>query len=281
MAGVRCLYLEIVSRGSGGSDFCLGRRQTGWLRRELDAAGQEGYPVVESMQAYPGDLFKGADPIGRMFADNGVRLVGTGHTHNNEVLNHGRVVYAATRSTGQIEEDAPGFSLGGLDSGCVSWRFNEVEAPWPFVSITSPSQEQLVTDSQDRRQVLERNLTVRAKVFGREAPSVSGVLDGAPAAPLEPLGNGVWQGAFAASGDGLHRLAVIATGPSGAQDTDEIDALMRNARERPKRGDLVAPSRAIHALGAWPRQSILGSQLGPNRNYKKCQRIMERSGRGR
>lgn len=37
-----------------------------------------------------------------------VRLVEMDHTHYNELSNDGRIVYAATRSTGQIEEGPVG-----------------------------------------------------------------------------------------------------------------------------------------------------------------------------
>jgi hypothetical protein len=34
-----------------------------------------------------------------------------GHTHDNELANDGHIIYAATRSTGQIEEGRPTFRL--------------------------------------------------------------------------------------------------------------------------------------------------------------------------
>jgi hypothetical protein len=49
-----------------------------------------------------------------------VAFVGTGHTHYNELVNHEGVIYAARRSTGEVEEGPPGFSLGVLDGSVVS-----------------------------------------------------------------------------------------------------------------------------------------------------------------
>ncbi len=61
--GSRILFLDIVSAGSGGPDFRLGSAQTRWLRRELDAAQDDGVPAVVFMHAYPGDLHAGADEV--------------------------------------------------------------------------------------------------------------------------------------------------------------------------------------------------------------------------
>ena len=269
IGGVRCLFLDIVSAGSGGPDFRLGVKQTSWLSRELISAGGNNQPVVVFMHAYPEDLFQDSELVGRLMADHGVRFVGTGHTHYNELLNDGRVVYAATRSTGQIEEGAAGFSLGALDGGAVSWRFKELDTPWPFVLITSPAHHRLVTDPRDRVQVPEARMTVRAKVFGTSVSEVTASLDESRAVALAQQDDGVWQSDVETVDDGLHRLSVTAKSADGTHDTDRIEVLVRSATERPKRGGLVAPGRIVHAIGAWPEHGILGSQLGPNRNGLK------------
>ena len=44
--------------------------------------------------------------------------------HFGDLLaNDGRTIYAATRSTGQVEEGPPGFSFTNIDDGVVSWKF--------------------------------------------------------------------------------------------------------------------------------------------------------------
>lgn len=46
----------------------------------------------------------------------------TGEIISKMLANDGRTVYAATRSTGQIEEGPAGFSVTTLDDGVVSWK---------------------------------------------------------------------------------------------------------------------------------------------------------------
>ena len=67
-----------------------------------------------------------------------VALVDMGHTHYNELANDGRTIFAATRSTGQIEEGPVGYSVATIDGGVVSWRFKPLDDPFPFVMITAP-----------------------------------------------------------------------------------------------------------------------------------------------
>ena len=100
------LLLDIVSAGGGGPEFDLGRSQTVWLDRELDAARREdAYPPVVLMHAFPADLAYDGSAIADRFARAGVTIVDTGHTHYNEVLNDGQVIYTAARSTAQVEEE--------------------------------------------------------------------------------------------------------------------------------------------------------------------------------
>jgi hypothetical protein len=43
-----------------------------------------------------------AATVGKLLHEHHLLLVEMGHTHYNEIANDGRVLYAATRSTGQI-----------------------------------------------------------------------------------------------------------------------------------------------------------------------------------
>jgi 3',5'-cyclic-AMP phosphodiesterase len=54
--GHRCLFLDIVSAGSGGPDFRLDDAQLDWLRAELERANADGERSVIFMHAYPADL---------------------------------------------------------------------------------------------------------------------------------------------------------------------------------------------------------------------------------
>jgi len=167
--GYRCLFLDIVSAGKGGPDFRIDPAQRRWIERELDMAGAAGERAVVFMHAYPGDLRDDPDGVAGVFAAHRVVFVGTGHTHYNELLNDGRVIYGATRSIGQSEEGAPGFSVVTIDDGVPSWRFQAIDAVWPLVQITTPADRRLITDPACDRQVPQGGFTVRARIFGGTA----------------------------------------------------------------------------------------------------------------
>ncbi|WP_019997666.1 metallophosphoesterase [Aureimonas ureilytica] len=262
----QCLFLDIVSAGSGGPDFRLGAAQTAWLHRTLQQG--EAQRRLVFMHAFPGDLRDGCEEIAALFARSGVAYVGTGHTHYNDLLNDGHVIYGATRSTGEIEEGAPGFSVSALDGDVVSWRFKTLESGWPFVLVTSPSDWRLATDTQSRTQVPEAAIMVRAEVFGASS-SVTARLDDARETALTQDGDGVWCARFEDVADGLHRLDVTATDAGGQSDTDRIEVLVRKARERPKRPPSLALGRDVHSVRVWPHKGIPGGRLGPNANGRK------------
>jgi hypothetical protein len=269
--GRRCLFLDIISPGGGGPDFRLGPQQTAWLEAQLQASRDDSERPVVFMHAFPGDLTEDAECIGALFAEYEVACVDTGHTHYNEILNDGGVIYVATRSTGQIEEGPVGFSLHAVDGSVTSWRFKALETPWPFVLITSPADHRLVTDPTRRDQVPARDFTVRAKVFGE---GVSDVLvtagDGDPIrmAPV-PGEVGLWSGRVSAVADGELRVRVRAIGPDGAEGADDIEVRVSTdpPTQRPRLKD--KPGHDLHSIGAWSDHGVLGSQLGPNKNGKK------------
>jgi hypothetical protein len=260
------VLLDVVSAGSGGPDFKLGQAQSAWLRNTLAGSAK---PVVVFMHAFPGDLKDGADETARLFADAGLAYVGTGHTHYNDILNDGYVIYGATKSTGEIEEGPAGFSLSALDGDVISWRFKTLDTGWPFVMITSPSDLRLVTNIQSRTHIPEGRITVRAEAFGAtHGIRVTATLDGVRETPMSAGADGTWSCDFADVSDGLHELSVSAVSELGT-DKDTVEVLVRNAGERPKRGPAVALGRDIHSIRSWPSHGILGSKLGPNANGRK------------
>ncbi len=268
--GHRCLFLDIVSAGRGGPDFRLGDGQMAWLRDQLARSrGDTGRPAV-FMHAFPGDLAMEAGPVGALFAQAGVACVDTGHTHYNELLNDGAVIYTATRSTGQIEEGAAGFSLHAVDGSVASWRFKDQGAAWPFVLITSPADHRLVTDPTQPDQAPAGAFEVRAKVFGEGVSDVSlQVDDGVPIAMIEDAAKtGCWTGHAAGLDDGLHAIGVQAFATTGASDRDVLSVLVANGSVPVQPKAKAQLGHDIHSIGAWPAHGLLGSQLGPNKNGK-------------
>lgn len=263
LAGHRCIFVDIVSAGSGGPDFRLTMHDRNRLAEELSRAEAEGQTPIVFMHAYPDDLAADGDAIAQMFADARVAFVDTGHTHYNELLNDGRVVYGATRSTAQIEEGGgvPGFSVVSVYDRVPSWRFKTLDGDWPFVQIVAPADLRMVTRPADPRQVPRPGpVEIVAKVFGDNVAPVTARHEDGAAVPMERGADGLWRATLMLSA-GHHDVAVTA-----GQDRDAISLLVRDTDDIPRRGAPVALGSAMHAVGAWPQRGIEGTQLGPNRN---------------
>ncbi len=264
VAGHRCIYLDIISHGAGGPDFRLTMHHRNRLLEELARAEAEGQTPLVFMHAYPGDLAADGETIARSFADARVAFVDTGHTHYNELLNDGRVVYGATRSTGEIEEGGgrPGFSIVTVHGRVPSWRFKETGGAWPLVQIVAPAELRLVTRPADSQQVPRPGeVEIVAKVFGRCDGPVTLAVDGGAENAMARDDDGRFWRATAVLGSGLHLVDVAAGG-----DRDRIKVLVRPHDDIPRRGVPIAPGRDIHSIGAWPEHGLEGTQLGPNKN---------------
>jgi 3',5'-cyclic-AMP phosphodiesterase len=267
VAGHRCLFLDIVSAGSGGPDFRLDDAQLDWLQAELERADAEGARSVIFMHAYPADLRVVAERLRSLLAHYRVACVDMGHTHYNELANDGRTIYAATRSTGQIEEGPVGFSLMAMDHGVVSWRFKTLRQVWPFVLITSPADMRLVIDPQASNQVPHGLFDVRAKAWSQKGITAAACrINGGPwhAMAPHPSDPNLWQRPCQAP-DGTFTLTIRVEDAGGDSDEETI---------RVAAGRYDAPQRCgngsnADAIGAWFEKGILGSQLGPNRNGRK------------
>ena len=264
IAGYRCIFVDIVSEGAGGPDFRLTMHHRNRLMKELTRAEAEGQTPLVFMHAYPGDLAADGDLIARVLADARVPFVDTGHTHYNELLNDGRVVYGATRSTAQIEEDGgkSGYSLISVYGRVPSWRFKELGTPWPFVQIVSPADLRMVTRPADPQQVPRPGeIEVIAKVYGSTQSPVMLAFDGLPGVAMTALeGTQLWRGVIQL-GSGVHQVSVTC-----GDDTDTIKVLVRELHDIPRRGPPLAPGCDIHSVGAWPEHGLEGTQLGPNKN---------------
>jgi Icc protein len=126
----QCIFLNSVDSGVQ-KRFGLGLGQLAWLRRELKAATRQSRRPVLFMHTYPSELGDSAAMVSALAREHRVLMVDMGHTHYNEIANDGQTIYAATRSTGRIEEGPVGFSIANLDRGVVSWKFKPLR-DWPF-----------------------------------------------------------------------------------------------------------------------------------------------------
>ncbi len=247
--------------------FLLGDEQFAWLEGELQQAQKDGQATVVLMHCYPSELKQGAHRLTALLRRYDVRLVDMGHTHYNEVSNDGTTLYAATRSTGQIEEGNVGYSLVTFDHGVVSWHFLEPQ-DGPIVVVTSPVDERLLTEA-NMEGIVEGRLRVRACVWGEAAIiSVEATIDG-QSWPLEQkAGGNLWEntGDSVTLQDGIYDLIVTAEDSEHRKSTDKLRIVVSRSS--------VPPQSRQHtdlenALDAWEERGLLATQLGPNKNGRK------------
>ena len=257
--GHRCLFLDVVSAGTGGPDFRLGEAQLAWAERELEAAQAAGEAAVVFMHTYPADLREGGERLGKLLARPDVLCVDMGHTHYNELANDGGTVFMATRSTGQVEEGPPGFSVAAVDGRVVSWRFKTLDAAWPLVLVTQPADRRLMIAAD---QAVDGPFTVRAKVLGDAAVErVEVQVDGGDWTAMAPVPGEAALWAADLPVPGASGVRVRARDARGREDEDAVE---------PAYPGWVPPERAADGsdsdrVGAWPAKGLLDTQLGPNR----------------
>jgi Icc protein len=262
IGGYRFIFLNSVAQWRP-PEFGLGRQQMMWLRDELSLAFRAVERAVVFMHAYPSEHGTDAAELSRLFRANGVLLIEMGHTHYNELANDGNIVYATTRSTGQIEEGPAGFSVATVDDGVVSWKFKPI-GEWPLVMVTSPCDQRLIIDPANPAQVVRGSRQVRARVWGDLIKDVTLSIDCGQTVTMEPLDDCTWEATPGTQqiADGSHVLAVRAQTTNGQTGEDSITIYVN------QQGKYDTPARQSvdyeNALGEWPEKHILGTQLGPN-----------------
>lgn len=257
----RCLFLDVVSAGTGGPDFRLDTTQLIWLEQEIDHAEAARQAVVVFMHTYPADLREGAIPLLELLRRPQVVCVDMGHTHYNELTNDGRTIYMTTRSTGQVEEGPVGFSVAAIDEGGVSWRFKPMDDAWPCVLITHPIDWRLVRHAVE---TTPSAASIRAKVFG-DAPMqlVEVRIDDGEWMAMSPVPGGpaLWEAPMMAG----QRVSVRAHDSAGRTDLDLVE-LPGPGWMPPFR---YADGSDADRVGAWPERHLFDTQLGPNRNGRQ------------
>ena len=267
LRGFRLLFLNALD-GRSPKEFDLSVGQMEWLEEQLREAQRTGLRPLVFTHLYPNELLSQGKRFSRLIRDFEVELVEMGHTHYNELANDGRTIYAATRSTGQIEEGPPGFSITTIDDDVVSWKFKQ-HGPWQFVMITSPADERLIIRPESASHVVRGLVSIRAKVWGGSSlSSVVCSVNRTAAQPMQ-LRSNCWKFRWNSQAvpDGLHSLVVTAETSEGRQASDEISILVNQA------GHYHSPPRREidyeNAIGPWEDKGILGTELGPNEKGTK------------
>ena len=250
--------------------FDISSEQLNWLQQELERATTIHKRSVLFLHCYPSELGNSSVPLRYLIKRYGVLLVDMGHTHYNEIANDGRTLYTATRSTGQIEEGPVGFSVTNLDNGVVSWRFKPL-GEWPFVMITAPVDERLITYREPPFRVGGEKTTVRVKAWSdRKLLRGFAALDDGRKVDLEQVaGSAVWQANLdihQLSG-GVYSLTANLTDVDGKSSEDVIRVAVNSSEHY--RTPIQPGCDKDNPVGAWPEHGILGTQLGPNKNGRK------------
>ncbi len=233
--------------------FVVSDEQASWLDAEL--AGTKKTKVV-LLHCYPSELKANGPRVGDLIRRHDVRVVDMGHTHYNEVSNDGRVIYTATRSTGQIDKGPVGYSVSNLDGGSFSWRFYPLGEPVKAM-IVRPCDARLTRDSGP---IPNGETEVRVRVGG--ASPVRGVRSRSGGESIELTllpGSHVWVGMvrFENKGD----LIVEAEDEEGNIATDTISTARPNVERHSRDLD--------NTLDVREERGLLGTRLGPNANGRE------------
>lgn len=263
----RLLFLNALDGEAPGS-FDFSSSQMEWVENQLaDCRAARLRPLVFT-HLYPSELESKAERFTRAIREFHVELVEMGHTHYNELANDGHTIYAATRSTGQIEEGLPGFSITVIEDDVVSWKFKE-RGPWPFAMITSPADEKLITKPESSNHIVRGIVPICARVWDRlPIRSVLFSVDNGPERMMR-FADDRWEYAWDSSevADGFHRIRIRAHTVHLIEAEDTISILVNQS------GQYAPPQRSPidyeNAIGPYPGKCILGAQLGPNKNGTK------------
>lgn len=244
--------------------FVVDGEQFEWLHAKLQHCSDHHEKVVIFLHCYPSDLKEGGAELAELLHRYPVLIVDMGHTHYNEVSNDGRVLYSATRSTGQIEEGPVGYSITTLDASCVSWHFIPLGSP-SLVNITQPVDERLFTKQTDCS-LQPGMIRSSAKVWSLSAVTKVHAQLGEEFAELNSKDGILWEGSIDASllKEGQRDLLVVAKIASGDELRDSIRVLLGTRDERTSNA-----TDQDNVIGEWKERGLLGTQLGPNKNGKK------------
>ncbi|SFS18954.1 3',5'-cyclic AMP phosphodiesterase CpdA [Granulicella pectinivorans] len=240
--------------------FILDEEQLRWLEQELQHCVTSGQKAVILLHCYPSELKQGKKELQRLLQLYPVVLVDMGHTHYNELSNDGRVLYGATRSTGQIEEGPVGYSVITLDGDAVSWHFVPLGSP-SMLAITQPEDERLLT-VRSASVVLPGPLPVHARIWSSRPVHAVTARIGDLRTSLISEDGVFWTGALDTGTlhNGTYELHVSAD--------DKLNSSIRVVLG-PWPDRRFAEIDHENAIGEWRERGLLGTQLGPNKNGKK------------
>ncbi len=196
--------------------------QIRWFRGEVDQALEKNERIVIFQHHYPFQIWETFDGPGisdwrEIVQTRRIEAILCGHTHYWQVANDGRNVAIATRSIGDPEGGAPGYTLLHLQGADLAVRYRSIDERGPLVLITHPRETLLATAPCH---VVKSGFVARARVWSRaRVERVQYRIDEAASSEMERDADGFWIAAIEALSltKGEHRIDVRAIDQVGAE----------------------------------------------------------------
>lgn len=204
----------------------LSKQQIHWFRFEADSAIDRGERIVLFQHHYPFQIWEDFDGPGidgwrEIVQTRRITAIFAGHTHYGQVANDGRNVSIASRSIGEPEGGAAGYSIVYLHGDDLALKYRTIEDKGPFVMVTHPRAGVLALSG---KHIVSGPDAVRVRIWSKSMPeSVGAQIDGGDWFALEPQIDGQWSGTLKGQNlkKGEHTLTVRvnADGTTAADQT--------------------------------------------------------------
>lgn len=215
----------------GLNSMGLDPAQLDWVKKQLAAAkDKKQTPLVFIHHNLAGLKDKAVvGQLDKLLTEGGVKLVLTGHTHTNTVINNGSRLDIATTSIKTPKgKDTKGYAIVTLDQGGVAWHFVPL-GQQPVVAITHPVSKLMATGPEA---VVKGKTALHVKAYDAKGiKSVFASVAGGQAIELKQDAAGTWQAEIDSTTlkDGEQPLKVTATNTDGQTASEEIAMLVSQA----------------------------------------------------
>jgi predicted phosphodiesterase len=218
------LFLGLNSMG-------MDEAQLDWAKKELDPAkDKKQTPIVLIHHNLAGLKDRAVvSQLDKLFTDSGVKLVLTGHTHTNTVINSGhRLDISTTSIKAPRGRDPAGYAIVTLDQAGVAWHFVPL-GQQPIVAIANPVGKLMATGPEA---VVKGKVALRVKAYdARGIRTVTASVAGAQSIELKQDSSGTWTAETDSTllGDGEQPVKVTANTTDGRSASEEIVMLVNQA----------------------------------------------------
>jgi predicted phosphodiesterase len=215
----------------GLNSMGLDQAQLDWVKKELATAkDKKQVPLVLIHHNLAGLKDKAiVGQLDKLLTDGDVKLVLTGHTHTNTVINNGgRLDISTTSIKAPRGKDPKGYAIVTLDQGGVAWHFVPL-GQQTMVAIANPVSKLMATGPEA---VVKGKTALRVRAYDAKGiKTVSASVAGGQALDLKQDASGTWTAEIDSTSlkDGEQALKVTATNADGQAATEEIVMLVNQA----------------------------------------------------